>query len=154
MKKGSVTSPGWNKRRSRQRERDRAREAALIRMNVDRDVLEQSTVGLTDILNKAEGGIPAVLQAMRFSTDPTIGEFLGKYDAAGVRDRRIVPFEAFAIQAGVDIRQLLGAIILALRDHSATEVKITALTSHAAVTKATVENALKPSGYRDRQMIH
>jgi hypothetical protein len=66
----------------------------------------------------------------------------------------VVPWEAIALLAGIDGRHLLGAIILALREHSANEVKVAALTAHAEVTRATVSAALQPEGYRDRQMLH
>jgi hypothetical protein len=91
--------------------------------------------------------MPAVIQAMRLSADPAIRACLKQYDAASEHDRKVVPFEAYAIAAGLDLRQLVGAMIFAMRERSVDEVKVIALSWHAKVTAATVKSALKERGY-------
>ena len=141
--------------RSRKAERARRIQAALIRMNINSDVLAAPSIGLNLMWKKLiPGGVPEVIATLRSSKDSTIVRFLKTYDAADKRDQAIVPIDAFALQAGVDIRKLLGASILALRQYSATEVKIRAITAHPEIARATIQNALKPNGCRDRLTIH
>lgn len=121
-------------------------------MNVKPEDLQRAP-GLSDILSQAEGGIPAVIAAMRFSDDTEVQGFLEAYDKATNSDREIVPLEAFALAADVDPVQLLGAAILALQNQCANIVKVIAITSHPATMRARVQNALMPGGYRDRNAL-
>jgi hypothetical protein len=112
---------------------------------------------ITELLkHNRMGGIHVVLAAMRFSTDPLIEHFLERWDELPPEFQQIVPWEALAQRSQIDVRRLLGAIVLALREHSATQVKLAALMAHPDVTEATVRVAMLPDarGYRDRQMIH
>jgi hypothetical protein len=93
---------------------------------------------------------------MRLSSDPVIQQFLARWDELNPDFKKIVPWEAIAQKLDMDPRQLLGSIIIALREHSTMEVKIAAITAHPHITHATVESAQVPGGdgYRDRQLIH
>jgi hypothetical protein len=106
--------------------------------------------------NASLGGLGQVVEAMRLSSDPILVQFLERWDRINPAFQRIVPFEAVAQLAGVDTRQLLGTIIIALREHANVFVKIAALSAHGEITKATVSNALLPGdqGFKDRQLIH
>lgn len=129
---------------------------ALIALGVDRQKLEREA-HLSEILSERSlGGLPVVLDAMRLSADPVIVRFIERYDQMNKSFKAIVPWEAVAQLAGLNVRELLGAIIVALRERSTIEVKIAALTSYPAVTQATVQSAmiLGPDGVRDRQMVH
>ena len=108
---------------------------------------------MTETLERAEGGIPAVIGALRFSGDVSVQAFLRVYDEATEPDRRILPLEAFAMLAEVDIPQLLGDAIFALQRQSANIVKIIAVTNHPRTMDARVKAALKPGGYRDRNAM-
>lgn len=108
---------------------------------------------MTPILEEAEGGLPAVLAAMRFSTDPTITLFLRAYDSGSETDRLVVPWEAWAIKAKIDINTLLGEIIFALRQQSVNAVKVLAITSHPDVVRARIKSAKTPRGYKDRDAL-
>jgi hypothetical protein len=90
---------------------------------------------------------------MRFSADPDIIKFLRIYDVATNTDQECVPWEAWAIKAGLDIHNLLGSIVIALRQHSVNLVKVLAITGHPATTRARIKNALTPRGYKDRDAI-
>jgi hypothetical protein len=57
---------------------------------------------VTDTFAGAKGGMPAVIQAMRLSADPAARSCLKQYDAVSEHDRKVVPFEAYAIAAGLE----------------------------------------------------
>ena len=128
-------------------------QAALVKLGVDELELRKA-LPFTEVLKETTGGLPEVIGAMRFSNDSSIVAFLKEYDRVHEKDRTNLPWEAFAVKAGVDIPHLLGAIYLALHQHTANMVKFIAFTHHPAVMKASIENALRPSGIRDRNALH
>lgn len=131
---------------------DRAQQA-LKRLGVDVQTLRASPE-ITPLLKNAEGGLKAVLGAMRFaSDDPSIQAFLEKYDDTPVGDREKLSWEAIAIAAGVDLRVFLGAAMLALQSHAVNTVKIIAMTNHPKITRARVKYGLLPSGEKDRTAL-
>jgi hypothetical protein len=125
----------------------------LTKFAIKKKDLERSPQ-LTTILEQAEGGIPAVLQAMRFSNNPQVEKFLAVYDKSSITDKKVLPLEAFALKAGVDFVQLLGAAIFALQNTFANIVKVIAITNHPNLVRETIANALQPDGFRDRQLMH
>lgn len=68
------------------------------------------------------------------------------YDEVSEQDRKLVPFEAYALKAGLDLAHLLGAVLMAIRSRSVSAVKMMSLVAHPAITEATVKSALKESG--------
>lgn len=126
--------------------------ATLVKLGVDETELKRAPQ-ITNILKEAHGGLKSVIAAMRFSRNGHIQAFLEEFDSGTDMDRRIVPWEAWAIVAKADIPQLLGAIVLALRDQSVNLVKILAISHHPAMVKARIKNAMKPGGVRDRNAI-
>jgi len=108
---------------------------------------------MTPMLMEAEGGLPAVLSAMRFSADPYIVKFLKAYDATTDIDRAALPWEVWAIKAGLQIEPLLGSILIALRQYSVNTIKLLTISTHPEVVRARIQNALTPKGYRDRDAI-
>jgi hypothetical protein len=131
---------------------DRAQQA-LKRLGVDVLAL-RSAPEITPLLKNAEGGLKAVLGAMRFaSDDPSIQSFLEKYDSTPSGDREKLSWEAIALAAGVDLRVFLGAAMLALQSHAVNTVKIIAMTSHPKITRARVKYGLLPSGEKDRTAL-
>lgn len=124
----------------------------VAKLGIDPIALAQAPP-LTETLERAEGGIPAVIAALRFSGDASVQMFLRAYDEATDVDRKILPLEGFAMLAEVDIPQLLGDAIFALQRQSANIVKIIAVTNHPGTVQARVKAALKPGGYRDRNAL-
>ncbi len=124
-----------------------------MKLEIDYDELKRAAP-LTPILQEAEGGLPAVLEAMRFSQDPTIVKFLRAYDSGQEIDHHIMPWEAWAVKARLDISALLGSILIALRQQAVNTIKIVSITNHPDVVRATVKNALTPKGFRDRETLH
>ena len=109
---------------------------------------------ITAVLQKAEGGLAAVVDALRFSREPVVQQFLDTYDELEETQRIWVPWEAIAIEADIDIPQFVYAVILAIGNASANLVKIMAVSNHPRVMDASIRNALRPSGVQDRKMIH
>jgi len=124
----------------------------IAKLGIDPVALAQAPP-LTETLERAEGGIPAVMAALRFSADTSVQAFLRAYDEATDGDRRILPLEGFAMLAEVDIPQLLGDAIFALQRQSANIVKIIAVSNHPRTMQARVKAALKPDGVRDRNAM-
>lgn len=131
---------------------DRAAQA-LKRLGVDVLAL-RSAPEITPMLKNADGGLKAVLGAMRFAgDDPTIQSFLEKHDSMPVGDRDKVSWEAIALAAGLDLRVFLGSAMLALQSQAVNMVKIIAMTSHPKITRARVKYGLLPSGEKDRTAL-
>ena len=131
---------------------DRAQQA-LKRLGVDTLAL-RSAPEITPLLKNAQGGLKAVLGAMRFTAeDPSIAAFLEKYDSVPAGDRERVSWEAIALAAGVDLRVFLGSIMLALQSQAVNTVKIIAMTNHPKITAARVKYGLLPSGEKDRTAL-
>lgn len=108
---------------------------------------------ISSILKETRHGIKLAIGALRFSSNDAVKDFLKKYDTMPVQDREHVPIEAIALAVGVDIRLLLGEIMLSVREHSVSRVKIIALASHPEVIKSRVKFAKQVGGYRDRDAL-
>jgi hypothetical protein len=127
---------------------------ALKRLKVRPESLS-SAPQITPMFKKAEGGLKAVLEAMRFaSQNETLRIFLKKYDSVPAGDRERLPWEAVAIAAKLDFEQLTGAIMFAMSSVSANTVKIMAWSAHPEVMRKTIKYAKLPSGEKDRSMFH
>ena len=131
--------------------RDRKKEA-LRRLGVKPSQLETAPP-ISSYLREMRGGKKVVISALRFCSDPIATTFLETYDNIPDRDREQIPIEAVAIAAGVDVRTLLGVVLLAVREHSASRVKILALSNHPSVYRKRIEYAKTPAGFRDRDAI-
>lgn len=133
------------------------RKAEALRRFLHTHEITQSSVEVcprvTSILGRAEGGLGAVLSALRFSEDENVQSFLEKYDATPKCDRGRLPWEAFLVAAEVEPTYFLGAAILAIQNHSANTVKLLALSSHPRVMQARIAGAMLPGGHRDRDAI-
>ena len=115
----------------------------------------ESLPAITPLFKNAEGGLKSVLNAMRFcAQDEIIAEFLKKYDSIPSGDREVLPWEAIAFSAKIDLQRLTGAILFALQAASVNTVKVLALSSHPAIMKRTIEYAQMPGGVKDRTMMH
>ena len=125
---------------------------ALKKLGVSADQLARQPQ-ITPLLKDTRGGLKSVLTAMRFSKDPVIQSFLAQRDSLGVWARENVPWEAVGVAAGIDLVHLLGAALLALREHTMTAGKLIAMCYHPEVVKKRVEYAKLPGGWRDRDAI-
>lgn len=132
--------------------KDRIKEA-LKRLGVKPEDVENAPE-VTPLLKNAEGGLKAVLGAMRFSTqNETIKRFIDKYDSIPVGDRERLPWEAIILSAELDFDSFTGAAVFAIANFSSNKSKIIIASSHPKVTLARVKYALLPSGEKDRFAI-
>jgi hypothetical protein len=122
---------------------------ALRRLGVSALAL-QSAPEITPLLKYAEGGLKAVLGAMRHSSDPSIMLFLEKYDSIPSGDREKLPWEAIALAAEVNLQQLGWAAISAVEQYSAGVTKMMLVSSQPKIMKARIKYGLLPSGEKDR----
>ena len=127
---------------------------ALERFGVDAlEVSKAPALGL--MLGEAEGGLEAVLKTARFSRDQEVVRFLEVYDGATETEKTLIPWEAFALKAGVDALHFLGAVMTVMRECSANIVKILAVSNHPGTVRARIESAkvLGREGVRDRDAL-
>ena len=91
---------------------------------------------------------------MRFSDDATIRKFLVHYDTASGQQRRVLPLEAFALHASVEIPALLGATMLAFKSLQAQKSTLRVMADHPEIVAKTIKVAKTTKGVADRRMIH
>jgi hypothetical protein len=127
-------------------------DEALQRIGVTAQQLNEAPQ-ITSLLKRAEGGLPQVLAAMRFSSDALVVTWLRKYDSIPVGDRERLSIEAIAVAAGVNINYLFGSIMMVLHQQSVNTSRIIAMTSHPKITEARVRYGLLPLGERDRTAL-
>ena len=102
---------------------------------------------ITPLLKDNRGSLKAVLGAMRFSQDSVVQSFLAKRDSSGVWARENTCWEAIARAAGLDLLHLLGAALLARREHTMTAGKVIAMSHYPEVVKMRIEQAKLPGGW-------
>jgi hypothetical protein len=100
------------------------------------------------------GGRPKLITAFRLSEEVLVKAFLETYDSLPLDDRDRVPIEAIVLRGAIDPSAFLGSAILALREYSATMVKLLGITGHPAVMEKTIEFAQQPAGVKDREQLH
>lgn len=125
---------------------------ALRRLKVSLSDLA-SAPDITSVLKQARGGKKLALKCLRFSEDPLAKAFLEKYDSIPDRDREELTLEAICVAANINPKQLLGEMMLAIREHSVSSVKMIAIAAHPSITKKRVQFALQPGGFRDRDKL-
>ncbi len=130
----------------------RQKSEALRRIGVTPEQL-QTAPNITSILKETHGGIKLAINTLRFSQNDAVKAFLQKYDSISEHDRRKLPLEAISIAAEVDIRMLLGEIIISQREHSVSRVKLIAVSNHPDVIKSRIKFAKLPGGVRDRDAL-
>lgn len=127
--------------------------AALQRLKIKPEHLA-AVPEITEFFKHAEGGLKAVLSAMRFwSQDEVIAAFLKKYDSLPEGDRARLPWEAIGLAAKLDVRTLSGAIMNAIVKSCGSTSKMLAFSSHPKLLKATIRYGQRPSGEKDRRAV-
>jgi hypothetical protein len=129
------------------------RARALRKLGVSADQLA-SAPQITPLLKDIRGGPKAVLDAMHFSQNPVVECFLAKRASLGVWARQNICWEAISLAAGLDPAHLLGAALLAWREHTLTVGEFFAVSHSLEVVKKRFEFAKLPGGWRDREALH
>jgi hypothetical protein len=130
---------------------DRKAEA-LRRLKVKPEQLETAPQ-ITSLLKDAFGGLPAVMEAMRFSGDEVVTAFLKKYDSIPSGDREVLPWEAIAISARINLNHFAGSAMLSTANYCGNKSKLIIATNHPEITKKRVEYALLAGGEKDRYAL-
>lgn len=128
------------------------RAAALKKLGVSLDQVA-SAPQVTALLREIGGSRRAILEALRFSEKPVVERFLAKHDSLGVWGRTNTPWEAIALAAGIDPEHLLGAAMMAQREHTMMRTKFIAFSHCVEVMKKRIEFAMLPGGWRDRDAL-
>jgi hypothetical protein len=131
----------------------RARRARVLRkLGVSADQVANAPK-IMPLLKDNRGSLRAVLESMRFSQDPVVHCFLAKRDSLGVWARQNTCWEAIALAAGIDLLHLLGAALLARREHTVSAGKLVAMSHYPEVVKKRIEYAKLRGGWRDRDAL-
>lgn len=132
--------------------RDRKTEA-LRRLGVTKEQMV-GVPRITYMLEKAEGGLEQVIEALRASDEEEAVAFIAQLDDLSDSDRNRVSLEEIATAAGIRTIDLLGTATKALFQQSQTVAAIITATGHEGVVKKSLQMALQDKGVRDREMIH
>ena len=141
------------KRRNKQWVAEERKSAALRRLAVDEKALQRMP-DISEILSEAGVSKAQAIKTLRFSDDQLAITFLDTYDSLPLTDRDRVPLEALILKSGVNPVHFLGTLFLAVRENTINRSKMIAMANHPEVMQATVEAALIPGGYRDREQLH
>lgn len=95
-----------------------------------------------------------LIDAIRFSQEPVVSDFLKVYDATPEFDRKRIPLEAVALKAQCDFNSLLGAMMFSFRAMQTQKSALIAMEAHPEVVAATAKFARKARGVQDRKMLH
>lgn len=129
------------------------KDAALLRF-LKGTGLKPSHIDTAPNLSSILGKRSSVIDAMRFSQEQTVVDFLKVYDSTPVCDRKQIPFEAVALKARCNFSELLGAIILSFRSVQAQKSAVEAMALHPQIVAAGARVALTDGGVSDRKMLH
>lgn len=143
---------GWAYGKKLSSTQEKTRSEALERLGVTEEALS-SVPPMTELFREACENFYEVIVAMRFSSDPVIADFLKLYITLSDEEKSVVPLEAVALAAGIEIPYLIGAVLMAIRQYTVDEVKVIAMMGHPDSMRARVSNAKLIGGYRDREAL-
>jgi hypothetical protein len=105
-------------------------------------------------LFKPIGGKEKALEFLAGSEALEARKILELHDRLNLAQKAAVPFEAYCCSAGISPKRAFGIVCEEASDQSAKAVDLLAKVRHPEVLEATIDNALRASGVRDREMIH
>jgi hypothetical protein len=124
------------------------RKAALKRLrlaweveNPDGEWEPENEPEITSMLKCAEGGLSAVLGALRAYDKDDAQSFIRLYDNASASDRKVLPIEAVAFACGIGSVRLAGLAAEALVAQGHTRTQILMGSSMHKVMKSTIKAA-------------
>ena len=135
------------------RRRENKLDQSLRALSLTREDIERCPQ-IASVIKQSVGSIAQAIEAMRFSDDATIRKFLVCYDTASEQARKVLPLEAFALHASVEIPALLGATILAFKSLQAQKSTLKVMADHPEIVAKTIKIAKTTKGVADRRMIH
>ena len=96
----------------------------------------------------------SVIDAIRFSQEPSAISFLRVYDSAPERDRKQISLEAIALKAQCNFTELLGAMMFSFKASQVQKSAMRALDAHPDVVSATILDAMVPGAVQAKKMLH
>lgn len=149
------TSPASSKRGiGKPPDRVSRKDRVLINAGIDPRKVEQSAP-ISDILGDFAAPATAA-QYLRASKDSHATAFLKFWDKIPKDGRRRISLEAVCVGAGVSTTDLLGCLVMALRDRKLQQSTLKAVLAHPDVMDATIDSA-KGNGKNsaiDRKTMH
>ncbi len=108
---------------------------------------------ITPLLRKLPGGEFDAVNYLRASAAEDARRFLKFYDdpRLPLTLRDLLPIEAFCLAAAVEPPRLLGIIVETAHLHGATMGAMIAAVAHPRIVEVSVQEALKPEGWSDRE---
>lgn len=139
--------------------RDRKREAlARLRANWEKDNPDEEWEPekepvISPILASVQGGIGAVIEALRFHDDEDAKAFVDCYDELGDTDRKLIPLEAVAFAAGIGSLRLAECAQTALFLHGQLRTKLLLASGIPAIVEKSIKIAKTTKGLADREWM-
>lgn len=131
--------------------RDRAVSAYEI-LEIDEESVRK--VPKIEHLFRGIGGKQKVFEYLEGSEEPEARKILDLRDRLSQHEANALPFEAFCVAAGIPVKKMFGIISQEVMEQSAKATALLAKARHTEVVQATIENALLPTGDKDRKMLH
>lgn len=104
---------------------------------------------------KSGGGADKAVEFLRGSGEPDARKWLVVYDALPESVRRLLPFEAFCLAAGLSTKRVLEVITGACFEQSSSTSQLLAAASHPTIVEATIRGAKNTQyGGADRKLLH
>lgn len=150
----SSTSPATSKRSAKLPAQAPRAQKALVRLGIDPTELEKAAP-ISDILG-SHGKASSAAQYLRSSSSEHAKGFLKFWDKIPQCDRNRLSLEAVCVGAKVSTTDLLGVLVMALRDRNLQKSTLKMVLEHPKVMDATLKSAMikGPKGHADRKMIH
>lgn len=138
--------------RSTYRPRADIRAEAYRRLGVDPNSVAMSP-HITPLLRKLPGGEHSAIDLIRASSQDDARRFMFHYDDLTLPKtyKDLLPIEAFCIAANVEPQRLLGIIFEMAHRQGAVEGAMLAAAAHPRIVQVSINEALKPEGFSDRE---
>jgi len=107
---------------------------------------------LARLLRKAGLGRTAI-EYLKFSRDEQAQRICALYYGLNATERKAVTIDVLAMAAGADIHHVWGVIQEGLSRVAEVETVLVACINASCVTQKSIEYALTPNGYEDRELI-
>jgi len=132
--------------------RPQLREEAYERLGVAPEQAA-AVIPLSRLFRRLEGGRSEAIGLLRGSEDPAARAFLAVYDDAPASSRALLPPEAFCRAANVTTYRLVGIVVEEFVRLGMLESAFILGMNLPEITHKTVEYAMKPGGWRERELL-
>jgi hypothetical protein len=99
------------------------------------------------------GGLDAVLEYLHASDRPEARKILDLWDETSTTYRRVLPFEAFCVAAGVQPKTMFGIVAVQICFQGGDAANGLASITRGDAVDAWIERARTPGGWRERRML-